>query len=264
MNNNLIKNVRTKNPIVLSIANTITSQHVADAINFIGGSPMMPNDPEEITEMSKVANAVCLNLGSTNPDMQLCSLLTAKQTNSDHNPVIFDPVAVGATKVRYDRSMELLQQVKVDIIRGNTSEIAALTGVTWENHGIDAVDGNDSDRKKIAQAAAKQFNCRIMISGPTDIITDGQKVFEVKNDEPMLKTNVGMGDVLDGILAVFASQKCSLEDLTYASAILPVVAELAAKETGNQATAFMNKTFDILGTLDDKTLQDNIKIVKVK
>lgn len=260
MKQNFIQQIRAKSPIVLNIANFITPQHVADGINYVGGSPMMVADPLEVKDLAELANAVTINIGSTNPAAQLCSLSAGEQANTMDIPVILDPVAVGATALRKERVQQILQNVKIDTIRGNIGEIAALSGINWQSHGIDAGSGA-GDPIEIAKRAAQTLQTKIVISGPTDVVTDGTTVYLINNNAPMLKTNVGMGDVLDGILGTGLSLDNSLETLAYTTGILPVAAELATVDNKNAAT-FLQHTYDNLASLDDETFFKRLKIEK--
>lgn len=255
----MIKNVRAQSPIVLNVANHVTPQHVADGINYIGGSPIMIADPLEARELTSLANAVTLNLGSTSPVSQMLMLTIGEKANEMGIPVVFDPVAVAASTIRTERAQQLLKNVQVDVVRGNMGEVAALAGVAWQSHGIDAGSG-DGDQVEIAKQAAKKLKCKVVVSGATDIVTDGERVYLIENNAPLLCTNVGMGDVLDGILGVFLSQNDSLAALAYATGILPVAAELAMQKFPVQAASFLTATFDNLATIDDETLLANLKI----
>ncbi|WP_429970286.1 hydroxyethylthiazole kinase [Fructilactobacillus sp. Tb1] len=259
MMNEMIKNVRAKSPIVLNVANNVTPQHVADGINFIGGSPIMIADPLEAKELTSLAGAVTLNLGSTSPIAQMIMLAVGEKANAMKIPVVFDPVAVGASSIRTERANQLLRNVKVDVVRGNIGEVAALAGVAWNAHGIDAGEG-DGDQVEIAKQAAQKLNCKVVVSGPTDIVTDGETVYLIQNNAPLLATNVGMGDVLDGILAVFLSQDDSLETLAYATGVLPVAASMAMEKYPVQPASFLTETFDNLATIDDAQFKENLKI----
>ncbi|USS93260.1 hydroxyethylthiazole kinase [Fructilactobacillus ixorae] len=100
MKTNLLQAIQTNQPIILNVANQVTPQRVADAINYLGASPMMVADPLEAADLTNLATAVVLNLGSTNPQSQAMMLNAGKTANELNRPVIFDPVAVGATSLR--------------------------------------------------------------------------------------------------------------------------------------------------------------------
>ncbi|USS90317.1 hydroxyethylthiazole kinase [Fructilactobacillus carniphilus] len=261
MKTNLLAQIHSQTPIVLNVANHVTPQRVADGINYIGGSPMMVADPLEAADLAHIANTVVLNLGSTNPVAQELMLTAGQAANQVQHPVIFDPVAVGATPLRRQRTQQLLEHVQVMVIRGNAGEVAALAGIKWEQHGIDAGQGT-ADPVEVAQTAAQQLNCVVVISGPTDIVTDGTTVYRIANNAPLLTTNVGMGDVLDGLLGVATGVSADLETIATATGILPVAAELAAERYPDAPFSFIAETYNQLARLDDQTLQQRLQLQK--
>ena len=62
INWSLIDRVRTKNPIVLNLANLVTIDKVADAVSAVGASPIMSVEPTEKDEMEKMDDAISINL----------------------------------------------------------------------------------------------------------------------------------------------------------------------------------------------------------
>ncbi|CAK8054860.1 hydroxyethylthiazole kinase [Eupransor demetentiae] len=263
MKNDLLKRVRQAQPIVFNIANRVTPQVVANAIAYIGASPIMGEDIEEVPDLVKIAQAVTLNLGSTSQRVQSVMLAAGKAANAEGKPVIFDPVAAGATPLRRRRAQELVAQVDVTIVRGNLGEIATLAGFDWQAHGIDAGSGQ-ADPALIVKKAAQQLKTIVVATGPSDLISDGQAIYRVDNSAPELATNVGMGDALDGLLGAFASQSKQVEEIAYAAASLPVAGELALADGIAGPADFLNKTFDHLANLTDAELSAKIKLSKVE
>ncbi|WP_413627193.1 hydroxyethylthiazole kinase [Fructilactobacillus vespulae] len=258
----IIEAIRKKNPIVLHVANHVTPQHVADATNFIGGSPIMLEDELEASELTKLSNSVSLNLGSTTLASQNLILKVGKAANKFKIPVVFDPVAVGASKVRFQRAQEILSKVDVTLIRGNLGEIASLINLEWNSKGIDSGSGS-GDGIKIAKKAAQILGCVIVVSGESDIVTDGKETYLIQNNAPMLSVNVGMGDVLDAILAVFLSNSQKINEIALATAILPAVAEEAMKQFRNQPAKFLSQTYDNLFEINDDKLLSLAKIERI-
>ena len=60
INWSLIDRVRTKNPIVLNLANLVTIDKVADAVSAVGASPIMSVEPTEADEMVTLADALAM------------------------------------------------------------------------------------------------------------------------------------------------------------------------------------------------------------
>ncbi len=52
---NLYSKLQDHKPLVLNLANMVTPQHVADAINVIGGSPLMTRSIDEVAELVSIA-----------------------------------------------------------------------------------------------------------------------------------------------------------------------------------------------------------------
>ena len=76
-------------------------------------------------------------------------------------------------------------------------------------------------KKKIAliQQQAKKLNTTILLKGPTDIISDGEKTAINKTGNPYM-TKAGTGDVLAGIIGSLIAQKNSLFDSACAGAYI--------------------------------------------
>ena len=70
MDNHLIAAVRQNHPITFTVANTVTSGKVADALSAIGASPIMSTALEEAADLVAAAHAVTLNIGT--PTAELC------------------------------------------------------------------------------------------------------------------------------------------------------------------------------------------------
>ncbi|WP_455198422.1 hydroxyethylthiazole kinase, partial [Kaarinaea lacus] len=59
-------------------------------------------------------------------------ILAAKKANELGKPVVLDAVGVGATKLRTDSALKIMKEAKVDVIKGNASEIGVLAGADAE------------------------------------------------------------------------------------------------------------------------------------
>lgn len=200
----LLDDLRTQNPIVFNISNFVTVQDVANGLNALGASPIMSEEPAEAGEMVGLAGGVCLNLGVFT-QAQIQQIRTVgQQANAQHKPLVIDPVAVGAVQYRKQVATGLLADFHPDVIRGNAGEIAALADISWQAKGIDAGEGA-GDLVAIAQACAQKLDCVVILSGPTDIITDGTRVVKVLNGTPLFQVHVGSGDMLSSIVAAFCA-----------------------------------------------------------
>lgn len=254
-----IKQIRDQSPIILNISNMVTPQHVADAINFIGASPIMFDDIKEAADLVNISNALVINMGSSNDDDVEKSITAGKYANQKGIPVIIDPVAIGASQLRQDNFAKVAKEVKFNGVRGNAGELAFLADIEWNAQGIDAGDG-DGDLHEITKAVAKKFNCISLLSGVVDVISDGQKVVEVQNGHPYFAVNVGCGDMLDGILGACLAVDNSLDSAVLAASILSIAGEIAGESTEKIPYTFLNTVFDTLYQLSDTQINELQKL----
>ena len=214
---NDIQIIHTKKPLIHSITNYVAMNFSANALLSIGASPVMSRAPEEVAQMASYADALVLNLGTPEEQSLKAMLIAGKAANEKGIPVVYDPVAVGATSFRREFNRKLLNGVRVSIIRGNASEILALcdehkitAGVDTFDQGQIAVEGaNTFDQGEIAVEGAKALALKlhsvIIISGKTDYITNGKEVKCVNLGADMMSKVTAMGCTIDGIVATFAA-----------------------------------------------------------
>lgn len=256
LNYDLLNTIRTANPVVVTFANFVTPQIVANAVNVIGGSPIMSLEPAEADDMVSIANAVTLNLGTGKGSAYDMPELVAlgQAANRLNKPVIIDPVAVNIP-FRSKLVEELRPQINIDIIRGNASEIAYFADVQAESRGIDAA--GEVDAVHVAQTAAQKTGAIIALTGAQDVITDGKTTYVVKNNVPLLATNVGSGDMLSSMIGAFVLPDVERVDAVAIAVLsMGVAGQLAAKQTPNQPGTFAVKLLDELYQLTPAKLAE--------
>ncbi|MBU7562350.1 hydroxyethylthiazole kinase [Weissella cibaria] len=240
----LLTNIREQQPLVLNVANLVTMQRVADAINVLGASPLMTDEVAEAEELVSIADAVVLNTGTLSEARWPLFVAVGQAANRQHKPVVLDPVAVGMP-YRAQFVTRLLDMIKVDVIRGNAAEIGWFAGVTVAGQGIDA---HDTDAH-VANAvnAAQQTGATIVQTGVIDVITDGQSTRQVTTNSPLLAVNVGAGDMLSGIVGAFVAvtDDYLLAGET-AAQVLGQAGEQATAQGPNQPGTFVANLFDNL------------------
>lgn len=178
----LLQNVRERHPLVECLTNNVTVNDVANVILACGASPVMVTDPRELEDFIGLAQAVDLNIGTMAPELDLPfekALAVAQQLKK---PVVLDPVGAGAAKCRTDMLLRLLETYPVAVIRGNASEIRALSGEAGKTMGVDASAGDAVNeetlpaRAAMASALARKHHCVVAMSGAWDVLTDGNRV----------------------------------------------------------------------------------------
>ena len=79
-----------------------------------------------------------INIGTLNSRTIASMLIAGKRANELNHPVVLDPVGAGASKLRTETAMQLLEEVKFTVIRGNISEIKTLASGSGTTKGVDA------------------------------------------------------------------------------------------------------------------------------
>ena len=154
-----------------------------------------------------------------------------------------------------------MDEVKIDIIKGNSSEIAKLAGENVVTKGVEAteVEANLID---IAKKLANKEQATVVITGVEDIVTDGRKVYIIKNGHSMMGSIVGTGCMAASVIGCFAGVE---SDYTKASAAALVcygiAGELAAKNCRGPGS-FKENFYDEVYNLDEEKIRGRVKIEK--
>ena len=226
----LLTRVRMKRPLVHHITNYVTVNDCANITIAAGAAPVMADAPEEVCEMVTCAGALVLNIGTLNKGQIESMLLAGGMANDRQIPVILDPVGAGATCYRTKSAQRLLDELKITILKGNAGEIGILAGAEAHVKGVDS-HGVTGNLEKIARNFAKRAGMTIVVSGATDIVTNGRRILLVENGHPMMGGISGTGCMAASVIGAFVSVT---DDPVIASAAALAAFGLA----GEKAAAF--------------------------
>jgi hydroxyethylthiazole kinase len=166
--------------------------NTANALLAMGASPVMAHSVDEVAEMTNISSSLVINIGTLDALWVEAMLIAGKTALNKSTPIVFDPVGAGATSYRSKVCKQLIEECKPSIIRGNASEIIALSDTQAQTKGVDSTNASDSALDS-AKALACSTKAIVVISGETDYITDGTTVETVKNGNPMMAKVTGMG-----------------------------------------------------------------------
>ena len=197
---NVFTQVRERNPLIHCITNYVAANLQANGLLAIGASPVMADGPDEVEEIIGAASALSINIGTLNPQMRVAMLKAGKAANEKGIPVLLDPVAVGAAAYRKEAVRELLYEVRVDAIRCNLGELAALAGAEWEQKGVDSGTGTIHLEKE-AKKVAIEYGCLVIVTGEQDYLTDGKQECWVEGGHSMITQVTGSGCLLSSVCA---------------------------------------------------------------
>lgn len=191
--------IREKSPIVHCMTNKVVANFQANGLLAIGASPIMGDEEREVEELVTLSNVLSLNIGTLNERTYSSMLVAGRVANQIGIPVVLDPVGVGATRYRLQAVDRLLDEVKINLIRCNTGELASLMKKEWASKGVDSGNGQ-LDRKEEAMALARQKECIVVVTGEEDIVTDGSCLKTVRAGHVRMTTVTGTGCLLSSIL----------------------------------------------------------------
>jgi len=257
----LLKKIKQEKPLVHHITNWVTIYDCANITRAIGALPVMAHSKEEAADMSSIANALVLNIGTLTTPLIESMKLAAKSANEKNIPVVLDAVGVGATKLRDDKAFELLDEVDIGVIKGNSSEIAKLAGEDVTTKGVEATKV-EKDLVDVAKKLANEKSSTVVVTGKEDIITNGNDVYIVKNGHDMMGEFVGTGCMAASVIASFAAVE---KDYAKASAsalvCFGIAGELASKESKGPGS-YKENFYDELYNLDENKINDMKNINK--
>ena len=142
MMNNL-ERLRSENPLVICYTNDVVKNFTANGLLSLGASPAMSEAPEEAEDFTRMASALLINIGTLTRENEEDIIKIGKIANQQGTPIVFDPVAVGASTYR-KIFVNVFFEVNVTVIKGNASEILTLIDFNTTMKGTDSDSELDS------------------------------------------------------------------------------------------------------------------------
>lgn len=262
----LLDNVKRKKPLVHSITNYVTANDCANVILAIGGSPTMADYSKEAAGITEIASAVVLNMGIINDDMVNAMIASGKKANELGIPVVFDPVGAGVANYRNEVARKILSQIKIDVLRGNISEVKFIGGLKSNNKGVDASESDMNigieDEIEIAKGIAKNLNCTVAITGVTDIISDGERTAILNNGTKMLANVTGTGCMTSALTGTFCGGGSDYFIAAIAAVIsMGISGEISEEKNGSTGLgSFHIGIIDAISKLNSEIIESKAKI----
>jgi hydroxyethylthiazole kinase len=251
-----LQRLREAKPLVHQITNYVVMNETANATLAIGALPVMAHAPEEVEEMVAFAGALVLNIGTLSSHWVDAMLAAGRAANAAGIPVVLDPVGAGATRYRTETAKRILDEVQVAVLRGNAGEIATLVGVAAEVRGVESI-GAEGDAADLAREAGRALGLVASVTGPTDHVSDGERIVVISNGDPMLATITGTGCMSSAITGCFLAVNHDrvLDAAAEALIAFGVAGEDAARDAKGPGS-FHVGLYDALAALDPGALDE--------
>ena len=242
-----VEAVRHRSPLVHNITNYVVMNNSANALLAIGASPVMAHWVDEMEEMTAIAGALVINIGTLDTQWIEGMIAAGVAASKRGTPIILDPVGAGATSQRTATALRIIELCRPTIIRGNGSEIMALVDASVKSKGVDS-SASSSDALGAAKVLAASSGAVVVISGPTDYITDGQRVETISNGHPIMTSVTGMGCTATALVGAFAAVNPDpMEAALHAMAVMGIAGQRAAaysKGSGSMQVNFLDELYN--------------------
>ncbi|EME84059.1 uncharacterized protein MYCFIDRAFT_152334 [Pseudocercospora fijiensis CIRAD86] len=251
----VVKRMAGRKPLCHNMTNLVVQNFAANVALAIGSSPIMSNNGLEAPDLAGLGGSLVINMGTTTPEIRSNHLKALAAYNTVGGPTLLDPVGAGATQQRRDGVKALMEGGYFDIIKGNEGEIRTVAGATGlQQHGVDSGASQLSleERVTLVKATAAREHSIVLMTGSTDVISDGERTFTLSNGHEYLGEITGsgcsLGTTIASVMAVEREDK--LLAAVSASLMYEIAAERAAKREdvkgpGTFVPAFIDELYRI-------------------
>ena len=266
-----IENVRKNVPLVHNITNYVTVNDVANVLLACGGSPIMSDEPDDVEDITSICGGLNINIGTLNKSSIEGMFRAGRKASQLGHILLLDPVGAGASALRTDTAVKLIDELQFTVIRGNISEIKTLALGSGTTKGVDAdvADAVTEETLDTAVKFAKDLAVRtgavIAVTGAIDLVADGHKCYVIRNGRPEMGRITGTGCQLSGMMTAFLVANPGKDTLVDAAAAAVCAMGLAGEigwdrmQEGEGNATYRNRIIDAIYHMDGETLDKGAK-----
>ncbi len=264
-----LENVRKNVPLVHNITNYVTVNDVANVLLACGGSPIMSDEPEDVEDITTICGGLNINIGTLNQRSIEGMFRAGRKAQELGHTILLDPVGAGASKLRTDTAVKLMDEIKFTVVRGNISEIKTLALGSGTTKGVDAdvadavTDETLDNAVRFVKDFAKRTGAVVAITGAIDLVGDGERCFVIRNGRPEMGKITGTGCQLSGLTTAFvvANPDNKLEAVAAAVCTMGLAGEIgwSRMQEGDGNSTYRNRIIDAIYNMDKKTLEKGAK-----
>lgn len=233
--------LQTQSPLVHCITNYVAMNIAANVVLAAGASPAMVHAADEVADFVPLSGALTINIGTLSPAWVSAMQKAADAAKAAGKPWVLDPVAHFATPYRGVVVQDLIARGPA-IIRGNASEILALSGAASAGKGADSGD-SVADAESAATALASAQGCVVAVTGAVDFVTDGIRAARISGGSDLMPMVTAMGCALTALTGAFAAVAPPFEGTVAALALFAEAgtrADQLANGPGSFQVAFLD------------------------
>ena len=264
-----LENVRKNGPLVHNITNYVTVNDVANVLLASGGSPIMSDEPEDVEDITTICGGLNINIGTLNQRTIVGMFRAGRKAAELGHTILLDPVGAGASKLRTETAVKLMDEIKFTVIRGNISEIKTLALGSGTTKGVDAdvagavTEENLDSAIRFVKDFAKKTGAVVAITGAIDLVSDAEKCFVIRNGRPEMGRITGTGCQLSGLTTAFvvANPDNKVEAAAAAVCTMGLAGEIgwSHMQEGDGNSTYRNRIIDAIYNMDGETLEKGAK-----
>lgn len=264
-----LENVKKQTPLVHNITNYVTVNDVANVLLACGGSPIMSDGKDDVEDITSICGGLNINIGTLNERTIESMFLAGKKARELGHVILLDPVGAGASRVRTDTAVKLMQELRPDVIRGNISEIKTLMGNSATTNGVDADVADAVTEETLPEMirAVKAFSEKsgsiLAVTGAIDLVSDGNMCYVIRNGKPQMSKITGTGCQLSGIMTAYlvANPDNKLEAAAAAVCLMGLAGEhgWSRMQEGDGNSTYRNRIIDAVYNMDGAALERGAK-----
>ncbi|WP_034451085.1 hydroxyethylthiazole kinase [Butyrivibrio sp. AE2032] len=264
-----LENVRKSVPLVHNITNYVTVNDVANILLACGGSPIMSDEPLDVEDITSICGGLNINIGTLNQSSIKGMFLAGKKANELGHKVLLDPVGAGASALRTDTAVKLMDEIRFTVIRGNISEIKTLALGSGTTKGVDADVADAVTEETLEQSVAfvksfaKNTGSIVAVTGAIDLVSDSERCYVIRNGRPEMGKITGTGCQLSGMMTAFivANPGNELEAAAASVCAMGLAGEIgwSKMQPGDGNSTYRNRIIDAIYNMDSDTLEKGAK-----
>jgi hydroxyethylthiazole kinase len=236
----ILSRIRTNKPVVHSITNYVVMNSTANVLLAMGASPIMAHAAEEMEDIEAISTSMVINIGTLSKQWIEYMNLACRIAKGMGKLFVLDPVGAGATKLRTDTARNIIESYKPTVVRGNASEILALSPKGGKTRGVDSIHTME-DAVEAARTIALSLSTVIAVTGERDLVTDGNRSLIVTGGHSLMGYVTGTGCAATVIVAAFlAEEKDPVTATAAALAFFGLAGERAAESAQGPGSFWVN------------------------
>jgi hydroxyethylthiazole kinase len=241
----LLTRVRARNPRVHCITNAVAQNFTANVLLAMGAVPSMTVAADEIGEFVARADALLINLGTFDRERRNAAEIAIQTAIDERRPWLLDPVFVDRSQQRAAFA-KMLAGRRPRAVRLNEAEFTALADVQ-PSHPV-----------------LKRYACDkhtvIALTGAIDVVTDGTRIAEIENGDPLMGRVTAMGCAGAALACAALAVERDVWLATAAALLAFAVAGECAAARAHGPGSFAMEFIDVLASLDRATLRQRARV----